>query len=54
MNDSWTERWTNRWNERFGNEEFAYGEEPNNYLKEQLEKIAPGHILFPAMKEMLL
>lgn len=51
MNDSWTERWTNRWNERFGNEEFAYGEEPNNYLKEQLEKLAPGQILFPAEGE---
>lgn len=51
MNDNWTERWTNRWNERFGNEEFAYGEEPNNYLKEQLEKLAPGHVLFPAEGE---
>jgi 2-polyprenyl-3-methyl-5-hydroxy-6-metoxy-1,4-benzoquinol methylase len=51
MNDNWTERWTNRWNERFGSEEFAYGEEPNNYLKEQLEKLVPGDILFPAEGE---
>ena len=51
MNDQWTEKWTNRWNERFGSEEFAYGEEPNNYLKEQLEKLAPGTILFPAEGE---
>jgi 2-polyprenyl-3-methyl-5-hydroxy-6-metoxy-1,4-benzoquinol methylase len=51
MNDNWTERWTNRWNERFGGEEFAYGEEPNNYLKEQLQKLSPGNILFPAEGE---
>jgi 2-polyprenyl-3-methyl-5-hydroxy-6-metoxy-1,4-benzoquinol methylase len=51
MNDNWTERWTNRWNERFGREEFAYGEEPNNYLKEQLVKLPPGNILFPAEGE---
>ena len=50
MND-WNERWTNRWNERFGNEEFAYGEEPNNYLKEQLQKLSRGNILFPAEGE---
>jgi SAM-dependent methyltransferase len=51
MNDDWTERWTNRWNDRFSNEEFAYGEEPNNYLKEQLQKLSPGNILFPAEGE---
>lgn len=51
MNDNWTERWTNRWNERFGSEEFAYGVEPNNYLKEQLQKLSPGNILFPAEGE---
>ena len=51
MNDNWTEKWTNRWNERFGNEEFAYGEEPNDYLKEQLQKVSPGTILFPAEGE---
>ena len=28
--------WTSRWNDRYSKEEFAYGEEPNNYLKEQL------------------
>ena len=51
MNDNWTEKWTNRWNERFGNEEFAYGEEPNDCLKEQLQKVSPGTILFPAEGE---
>ena len=47
MNDSWTERW----NDRYSKEEFAYGEQPNNYLKEQLEKLNIGTILFPAEGE---
>ena len=47
MNETWTERW----NERYSSNEFAYGEEPNNYLKEQLEKLDAGTILFPAEGE---
>lgn len=47
MNDPWTERW----NERYRTDEFAYGEQPNHYLKEQLEKLAVGKILFPAEGE---
>jgi len=43
--------WTSRWNERYSNEAFAYGEEPNNYLKEQLIKLPVGSILFPAEGE---
>ena len=43
--------WTSRWNERYSNEAFAYGEEPNNYLKEQLSKLNVGSILFPAEGE---
>jgi len=43
--------WTGRWNERYSKEEFAYGEQPNNYLKEQLQKLDPGTILFPAEGE---
>jgi 2-polyprenyl-3-methyl-5-hydroxy-6-metoxy-1,4-benzoquinol methylase len=43
--------WTNRWNDRYSNEEFAYGIQPNNYLKEQLEKLPVGTILFPAEGE---
>lgn len=46
-----TNSWTQRWNDRYSNEEFAYGEEPNNYLKEQLEKLNSGTILFPAEGE---
>ena len=43
--------WTARWNDRYSKEEFAYGEAPNNYLKEQLTKIPVGTILFPAEGE---
>ena len=47
MNEPWIERW----NDRYRKDEFAYGEQPNNYLKEQLEKLAVGTILFPAEGE---
>jgi len=47
MNDTWTERW----NDRYSNSAFAYGEEPNNFFKEQIEKFKPGTILFPAEGE---
>lgn len=47
MNNQWLDRWDNR----YSTEEFAYGELPNNYLKEQLEKLKAGAILFPAEGE---
>ena len=47
MNDAWKDRW----DERYRTDEFAYGKEPNNYLKEQLEKLPVGAILFPAEGE---
>jgi cyclopropane fatty-acyl-phospholipid synthase-like methyltransferase len=43
--------WTERWNDRYKNDEFAYGEHPNNYLRDQLDKLSPGTILFPAEGE---
>jgi 2-polyprenyl-3-methyl-5-hydroxy-6-metoxy-1,4-benzoquinol methylase len=43
--------WTRRWDERYRQEEFAYGELPNQYLKEQLNKLPVGQILFPAEGE---
>jgi 2-polyprenyl-3-methyl-5-hydroxy-6-metoxy-1,4-benzoquinol methylase len=46
-----SESWTERWNERYRKEEFAYGKQPNHYLKEQLEKMDAGKILFPAEGE---
>jgi hypothetical protein len=45
------ETWVGRWNDRYRNDEFAYGEQPNNFLKEQLEKLPIGTILFPAEGE---
>ncbi len=39
------------WNERYGTEEFAYGEEPNSFIRQQLPKLKPGRILFPAEGE---
>ena len=49
--DKLNEIWTSRWNERYSDEAFAYGEEPNQYLKEELEKLPAGRILFPAEGE---
>jgi len=43
--------WRDRWDERYSNEDFAYGKEPNKYLKEQLDKLKAGTILFPAEGE---
>lgn len=34
------------WNERFSVSEYVYGEQPNTYLKEQLETLSGSHILF--------
>lgn len=39
------------WNQRFGGDEYAYGTQPNEFYKEQLEKLEPGKILFPAEGE---
>ena len=39
------------WNERFATEEYVYGTEPNLFYREQLEKLNPGKILFPAEGE---
>nr|WP_276899166.1 class I SAM-dependent methyltransferase [Pedobacter kyonggii] len=45
------EAWVDRWNDRYSADEFAYGEQPNNYLKEQLMQLETGTILFPAEGE---
>lgn len=47
MEDSWLDRW----NERYSKEEFAYGEQPNTYLKQQLEQLQVGTLLLPAEGE---
>lgn len=45
------ESWVGRWDERYSKGEFAYGVDPNNFLKAQLEELNPGAILFPAEGE---
>lgn len=39
------------WNDRFGTKEYAYGEAPNSFIKQELAKLKPGRILFPAEGE---
>lgn len=34
------------WNERYSQSNFAYGELPNEYLKEKLKSVPVGKILF--------
>lgn len=46
-----SDAWTDRWNERFSRTEFVYGELPNDYFKEQLDKLPAGKILLPAEGE---
>lgn len=43
--------WTDRWNERFSRPEFVYGEEPNEYFREQISKLPAGKLLLPAEGE---
>jgi len=33
------------WNERFAKEEYAYGKEPNQFFKEEIDKLNPGRLL---------
>ncbi len=47
MNKAWLERWNNRYSQSG----YAYGEEPNEFLKQQMEQLTPGAILFPAEGE---
>lgn len=44
-------KWLERWNKRYSNDECAYGTQPNNYLKDQLQKLETGSVLFPAEGE---
>ena len=47
MNDPWQKKW----NERYGQKAYAFGTEPNVFLKEQLDELNPGSILFAAEGE---
>lgn len=39
------------WNERYAKDAYAYGKTPNTFFLEELDKIPPGRILFPAAGE---
>lgn len=39
------------WNQRYSEEAYAYGEEPNEFIKQELAKLNPCSILFPAEGE---
>ncbi|MCB0477198.1 MAG: class I SAM-dependent methyltransferase [Crocinitomicaceae bacterium] len=39
------------WDERYGAEEWAYGKEANEFLKESISSLTPGTALFPAEGE---
>lgn len=39
------------WNERYAEKEFAYGKEPNQFLKDNLHHLSKGKILFVAEGE---
>ncbi|TNE74094.1 class I SAM-dependent methyltransferase [bacterium] len=39
------------WNERYSQDEYVYGIKPNEYVKQQIKKIKPGTIFFPAEGE---
>jgi SAM-dependent methyltransferase len=36
------------WNQKYATSDYLYGVEPNEFIKEQLQKLEPGNILFPA------
>jgi len=43
---------SNFWDERYSSEEYVYGREPNQFFKEQIDKIAvPGKLLLPGEGE---
>ena len=41
----------NFWNERYSEREYVYGEEPNVFFAEQLQRLAPGKIILPCEGE---
>lgn len=47
MNENWLKRWNNRYKE----DSYAYGEEPNVFFQEQLDKLEVGKILLAAEGE---
>ncbi|WP_053978316.1 class I SAM-dependent methyltransferase [Mangrovimonas xylaniphaga] len=46
-----TDTWLQLWNDRYRDPVYAYGTNPNEFLKLQLQKLEPGNILFGAEGE---
>ncbi len=46
-----TDSWLNMWNNRFKETEYVYGTVPNEFLKQQIQKLKAGSILFGAEGE---
>lgn len=40
-----------KWNERFSEEGYAYGKEPNDFFREEIDKLKPGRLLLVAEGE---
>lgn len=48
---TFSEAYQQKWNERYGQAAYAYGKEPNAFLKEWLARFTPGKLLMPAEGE---
>jgi SAM-dependent methyltransferase len=48
MDQSWDEQYKNSWDKRYKEKGHAYGEAPNLFFEEWLQKFKPGSILMPA------
>jgi SAM-dependent methyltransferase len=48
MNQSWDDQYKNSWEKRYKEKGHAYGEAPNLFFDEWLQKLEPGSILMPA------
>lgn len=46
-----SENMNNFWDERYSTKEYAYGEKPNRFFKEEISKLKQGSLLFPAEGE---
>lgn len=46
-----SDEWLRRWNRRYAEAAYAYGEQPNEYLRAQMEPLTPGKMLFAAEGE---
>lgn len=40
--------WKSQWNARYGEEVYAYGTEPNEWIRQELPKLSPGKVLCAA------